>query len=366
MLLRGRTRPRRRSWPGWWRPTTARSRIWWARWGFGVAINAGPGSWASPFEEKRPITPAVRCGDAAVPSEKPAGRSRLPAAGGAGWELSGCRALWAVCTALGSGGKWPGGAAAGADRPGPYGGDGAASPGLPARYRLPLFAAGVGLGLCTLSCCSLAGGWGQMLPSDKALPVWLPVLAVLAGGGDCWPGVVLRLRRRQKWNPEKEKRRMLCIRRIFVRWERPTSMSSQRGRAERTRRLRGSPSGSKRQGRLSGERRAGSPSAIVPEVVGIRRGDDPAAPAGLLHLGTGAGAVAGAHLHGGEIALRRDGAEDGQHAVGILVDVGRVTEAPWAATSAGASVRERAVALISSFSSSATGRSYSSRTSCRP
>lgn len=66
------------------------------------------------------------------------------------------------------------------------------------RYRLPLFAAGVGLGLCTLELLLLGRGLGQMLPSDKALPVWLPVLAVLAGGWGLLAGVVLRLRRRQK------------------------------------------------------------------------------------------------------------------------------------------------------------------------
>lgn len=61
------------------------------------------------------------------------------------------------------------------------------------RYRLPLFAAGVGLGLCTLELRLLGRGLGQMLPSDKALPV----LAVLAAGWGLLAGVALHLRRRQ-------------------------------------------------------------------------------------------------------------------------------------------------------------------------
>ena len=63
------------------------------------------------------------------------------------------------------------------------------------RYRLPLFAAGVGLGLCTLELLLLGRGLGQMLPSDKVLPVWLPVLVAITAGWGLLAGVVLRLRR---------------------------------------------------------------------------------------------------------------------------------------------------------------------------
>ena len=63
------------------------------------------------------------------------------------------------------------------------------------RYRLPLFAAGVGLGLCTLELLLLGRGLGQMLPSDKVLPVWLLVLVAITAGWGLLAGVVLRLRR---------------------------------------------------------------------------------------------------------------------------------------------------------------------------
>ena len=63
------------------------------------------------------------------------------------------------------------------------------------RYRLPLFAAGVGLGLCTLELLLLGRGLGQMLPSDKVLPVWLPVLVAITAGWGLLAGVALRLRR---------------------------------------------------------------------------------------------------------------------------------------------------------------------------
>ena len=63
------------------------------------------------------------------------------------------------------------------------------------RYQLPLFAAGVGLGLCTLELLLLGRGLGQMLPSDKVLPVWLLVLVAITAGWGLLAGVVLRLRR---------------------------------------------------------------------------------------------------------------------------------------------------------------------------